>query len=241
MNCKLCGTDAKLVKAHIVPEAFFRAMMGEPGEGALLISNNKSVHPRRSPIGVYDRELVCGPCEVGFGNYDDYGQQVLLTETFARTPVHHGKRALGSLLDGVEYRRFKLFALSVLWRAEVSSHPYYRHIQLGPHFQKLQDMVRRGDPGEPNDFAVCLCEYISPYGPILWSPFLTRIDGIRFCSIPMGKYAVLVKVDKRGIEDWELHLQPGKPLGIAYQQFRGSEFERGLKDALRAHSRPRKS
>jgi hypothetical protein len=54
MKCKLCGVDKKLVKAHIIPEAFFKPLRS--GKNApLLIRPGDYV--KRAPIGVYDKTI----------------------------------------------------------------------------------------------------------------------------------------------------------------------------------------
>ena len=45
--CKLCGEDRKLIKAHIIPRAFY-----EPGVGGLaMMFDRDDVHPKRRPVG----------------------------------------------------------------------------------------------------------------------------------------------------------------------------------------------
>ena len=57
MICRGCNQDKKLVKAHIIPESFFRGLRGEK-EPAKILSNRKDFYPKKSPIGIYDTEIL---------------------------------------------------------------------------------------------------------------------------------------------------------------------------------------
>src|SRR6202521_4424365 len=91
-RCRLCEQERRLVRAHAIPEAFFRVLRSG-GETPLLVSNTGNSFPRRAPIGVYDEGMLCDECERKFGDVDSYAAQVLLTsfqELFK--PVVHGER-----------------------------------------------------------------------------------------------------------------------------------------------------
>ena len=74
-QCRLCAEDRKLVKAHVIPEAFFRVLRAG-GETPILISNVANTYPKRSPIGVYDQNILCEDCETMFSQVDDYNKPV---------------------------------------------------------------------------------------------------------------------------------------------------------------------
>jgi hypothetical protein len=46
------------------------------------------------------------------------------------------------------YERFRLFHLSVLFRASVSSKPTYREVNLARHEERIRKMILSSDPGE---------------------------------------------------------------------------------------------
>jgi hypothetical protein len=62
MECKFCGNDISLIKAHVIPAGFFRrAKQGK--ENLKLITNKAGEFTKRAPIGVYDETIVCSSCE----------------------------------------------------------------------------------------------------------------------------------------------------------------------------------
>jgi hypothetical protein len=55
-------------------------------------------------------------------------------------------------VTGFDYSKFKLFALSVLWRAGISKSDFFSSVRLGPHEEKLRKMIANSDPGEPYQY-----------------------------------------------------------------------------------------
>src|SRR3546814_6453061 len=63
----------------------------------------------------------------------------------------------GSIVSvtGIDYAQFKLFLLSLLWRAGVAKGRYFERVTLGPHEERLRAMLHDGDPG-PFDLYPCI-------------------------------------------------------------------------------------
>jgi len=62
----------------------------------------------------------------------------------------------GLAAEGIDYKTWKLFLLSILWRAGVVSRSEYRGVLLGPYELKLRKMLLDGDPGRRREFPVIL-------------------------------------------------------------------------------------
>jgi hypothetical protein len=54
----------------------------------------------------------------------------------------------------ISYIKLKLFLLSVLWRASISTRPFFSCINLGPHEETLRRMILEGNPGEASDYPI---------------------------------------------------------------------------------------
>jgi len=121
--CRYCSQLKPLVKAHIIPEAFFRAI-GKGGEALLLITDvASSPHPKRAPIGVYDNQILCDPCERRFDKVDAYGTKTLLhtLRGAALVPLRRGFGVVGFRAAGIDQQLLKRFFVAALWRASVST------------------------------------------------------------------------------------------------------------------------
>lgn len=135
MPCLLCLRDRKLVKSHVIPEAFWRVMRDDVEGAPWLISGAEGVHAQRSHIGVYDQGILCDECEPKFGDLDAYGIRILLQD-FGRefTPIIDTvfpARVAGYESTTVDQDRLLRFLVSVLWRASVSTQPFYQRVSLG--------------------------------------------------------------------------------------------------------------
>ena len=139
-KCKLCGNDAKLVKCHIVPEALFK-YVNDSQIPAKLIANKPEFYPQKSPIGVYDDELVCGECENKFfGDADNYAIRLCCDQlsqlTQNNTKYHNGQKIFEVECN---YKSLKMFFISLLWRASASTHVFYSRVNIGSlHSEQLK-------------------------------------------------------------------------------------------------------
>jgi hypothetical protein len=58
--------------------------------------------------------------------------------------------------SGVDYALFKLFQMSVLWRAGVASYEFFSQVVLGRHEKILRNMLRNEDPGKWYQYACAM-------------------------------------------------------------------------------------
>lgn len=99
-------------------------------------ADEKSYNKRRRK-GLYEK-LFCRDCEDIFKGYEDYAKLVLYDEIKPRIKV---KRAPCSLAE-YDYTKFKLFILSLLWRASISN--AFKLVSLGRHDEELRVILRDG-------------------------------------------------------------------------------------------------
>jgi hypothetical protein len=243
-DCKYCGKTTNLIDAHIIPESFFRDI-DLSRSGLRMYSAKEDQHPKRSPIGVYDTGILCQACEDKFAPFDDYAARLLIQREFQRESIDDEEGHLGYYIFDVDYRRLKLFGMSVLWRAAISSQDYFNYIRLGSHFFSLDRMVKDLNPGGPQDFSLLIWEELFPDNKVVMiKGYRTRIlDGLRFYAIPMGKFVLLIKVDRRNIEDIESNmmiLKPNTPLAVSEIPFQGSKHEEIIRGIIKRNSIYRK-
>lgn len=198
MICKGCGEDKKLIKAHIIPEAFFRGLRSN-GAPPRLITDIKGVYPRRAPIGVYDTGILCRGCEDRFEDLDDYGQNVLLQSSDSMKELKKGVELLGYAIPDVDLNCFKKFLLSVLWRASVSTHGYYSKVDLGPYEERAKEIVwADGAEIDSSNFSFVVSKFIDhTFSKTMLDPHPERWYGINYYRIYMFGYTVHIKVDRR--------------------------------------------
>ena len=141
--CRLCHRDRTLRNSHIVPEFLYddlyndnHQIMGINGLG------NRGWKPLQKGIREY---LLCDECERHFNDKIEkpfraqWVEAAPLPKIFGLNDVHWCQ---------FDYATFKLFHLSVLFRAGVSSLPTFAAVTLGPHEEKLRKMLCTVSPGE---------------------------------------------------------------------------------------------
>ncbi|MGF1694455.1 hypothetical protein L4C54_02130 [Vibrio lamellibrachiae] len=158
MKCKGCGESKKLIKAHVIPESFFVSMKSS-SKPLRLITNTSGVYPKKSPIGVYDQNILCRQCEDKFQQIDDYGYRVLIGEEDKQTPQYDEAQLVGYRINKVDVSKLKLFFISILWRASISEQQFYSKVKLGSLEDKAQKLIWDGKSGELDDFSFVLAKF----------------------------------------------------------------------------------
>jgi hypothetical protein len=154
MLCKLCLKDDQLKKSHIIPEFIYSTLYDEKHRfhEIHVDSNTKNKFTQK---GVRER-LLCGTCEQYFSKYERYASLVLNSGFELKVQKIEGLLHF----DGVEYTQFKLFALSILWRASISSLDFFAEVNLGFHEEIIRKMLLDGDAGKEEDYPFILSPII---------------------------------------------------------------------------------
>ncbi len=184
-TCKYCGRVKKLVKSHIIPRS--------------LCDINAS--------GIYDDELFCKACEDKFMIYDAYAFKILHEQGNHRKSLRDGQgEILGVYYETYDYNKLKLFFMSVLLRAGLSSVFFFKHVKVGSFLGLLKEALDAGQAPAANDFAVFLAYYDEiKKGPVMFPPAQQKIGKIKFYHFHIGHVVFYIKVDRR---DPPSELQP---------------------------------
>lgn len=199
--CQGCGLDKKLIKAHAIPESFFVKMRSEHGAPKLM-TDVRGTYPKKSPIGVYDNQILCRDCEDRFEEVDDYAQKLLLQSDDNHEKLIIRGKLIGYKVKDADYRKLKLFFISVLWRASLSKQKFYERINQGPYQEKAKDLIWASDPGKQSDFPFLVAKFTdTSIGKIILNPHPERWSGVNYNRIYLYGYVVYVKMDKRNSPD----------------------------------------
>jgi hypothetical protein len=147
-TCQFCKTpDKKLVKAHIIPRSIFNLVKKDENYSVYFEARQDRVRTEYKQAGLYDENILCADCEAQFSNWDAHGGAVICKRRWEADLYHDaGGNPCGYHLKDVRYELFMLFLLSVLWRASVSGHQFFRGVQLGPHETSILQILKDGGP-----------------------------------------------------------------------------------------------
>lgn len=207
--CKLCLQEKYLCKeSHIIPSSLYKLLHG-PNKLLVYIDDHGSKFKYNSE---YEGGILCEECDnYILGKLDDYAAKFLHGGFKTKSSPHpkyiDGRECLVFEDDSnYNYSQFKTFLLSLLWRASISSRPFFKAIKLSPKVEEdLRVMIKDGIPGEPEKYACFI--YLPPliptpgggrgfdlfYMPTM-SPQQVKKDGFEFCefTITGTKYYFLI-------------------------------------------------
>lgn len=112
--------------------------------------------------------LLCADCEEQFSGYESYAREVLYGRTSQLTKIAvgnyvamHNPPLLGVRVvpaGAIDYKKFKLYQLSLIWRASVASGSHFRNIDLGPHEEPIRIMLTTENPGDEGEYCCAMTD-----------------------------------------------------------------------------------
>ena len=182
--CKLCGEENKLCKkSHIIPNFMYKDLFDTNNRMHQIQSEKGAIKQKGfSQTGEFDSNILCQHCDNSvLGKLEHYASLVLydgnpkIREN--RTDPDGTKYTYCAELD---YTQFKLFLLSVLWRASISSRPLFQEVSLGPHEESIRRMLIESDPGEQMNYPCLIMTYSNLHqfpNDVVAQPSQSRVDG----------------------------------------------------------------
>jgi len=235
MKCKFCGNDKRLIKAYIIPASFFRRLRQGP-EPLKLITNKAGEYNRKDPVGVYDKSIVCNDCENIWREWDDYAQKLLAEEPLNGQARYHGSQKIAYMVNNFEYRKLKLFFISMIWRASVSSHQFFSKVSLGQFEDIAKERIASSDPGDSEDFSVTLAKFDHPLAKSILDPHEDKHSGVNYYRFYLASYVAYVKVDYKPtpMPLSQFAMAENRPLYILCRDFEKSKERNLMKKLLRS-------
>lgn len=191
--CKLCKLEKELIrKSHIIPDFIYRNSGMFDGKHRLLsfskedITNN--IKPKYEQTGIYDGNILCANCDnVVIGRYEKYASQIIYSqnlneETQIECDEYLDNGTLYSVCKGIDYKKYRLFLLSILFRACISKDDFFKQVELSPeNLEHLRDMIYTDNAGSYNDFPFTVSSFakLEEFSPdLVINPFKVEIDGL---------------------------------------------------------------
>ena len=171
-TCKLCGQNKILIKkSHIIPDFMYKGMFDENHKLILQPFKQGTIEKwevKKASAGEYEGGLLCAECDnILLGHYFEdyssramYGGQLLADEcpTFKKCVSQNG---IGFIkCEKLSYHKYKLFLLSILWRASISTRPFFSEIKLKPsHEEAIRKMLLAKNAGEVSKYPIFVLSY----------------------------------------------------------------------------------
>jgi hypothetical protein len=183
-KCKLCLEEKELCKqSHIIPSFMYQDLFDEKN-GFYAIQSKRGTIQQRGyrQTGEFDKDILCHSCDnKTLGKWDRYASLILYDgypKIREYREVPDGMKY--TYCAGIAYAQFKLFLLSILWRASISKRLLFGEVQLGPHKERIRQMLLNSDPGEQLEYPCLIMTYLhlKEYpGEIVAQPSHARMNG----------------------------------------------------------------
>lgn len=185
MVCKLCQQDKPLIRrSHIIPDFMYQSIFDENHflyRGTA--SNLESVY--MVPTGEYEGNILCRKCDNDvIGRYENYSSRAFYggrlqadeCPTFTNIRINDIPAILCRNLD---YHKFKLFLLSILWRSSISNRDFFRNVDLGSNEENIRTMIINGAAGDDTNYPILILSFLGNQNipsEIIGSPHRFRKD-----------------------------------------------------------------
>jgi len=147
--CKLCKKTCELKKSHIIPRLAIKLIRDENLNNRFYELFNKQSKIIQDGPKEY---LLCYKCEQLLGNnYEKYFKEAIHLNRHGTKKAHDEKRLI---IQNLDYKRIKLFFLSLLWRASISSKPEFENVCVGDNEEIIRKMILNEDPGRSSKFSI---------------------------------------------------------------------------------------
>ena len=181
--CALCEKEAALSNSHVIPEFLYSEMYDEKHRFR-VISTLTDDSPTQMQQGIRER-LLCAQCETQLSVPERYASLVFS----GALPITSNRT--GNLVEvfGLDYVQFRLFGLSILWRAHVARSRFFAVVDLGPHAPEIRRMIRDMDPGPPETYGFFLSPLTmegEPAGGLMVEPTKSRLGQNRCYRFVFG-------------------------------------------------------
>lgn len=191
--CRLCHISCDLCRSHILPEFLYRPLYDQKHRFSIL---RKGVEVERYGQRGLTEKLLCQACEQHLCRYESYAADAMSGRLGHRYRQHRNRL----IINGLDYTRFKLFQMSVLWRASISTLEFFKLVSLGSREEPLRQMILADDPGKPEEFG-CVVIFAHDSGhdmsDTLFNPEPMRWAGRRMFKFFFAGAAWLYHCDSR--------------------------------------------
>ena len=142
---------------------------------------------KRPSSGEWEGGLLCSDCDNRLlGGYESYASKAIYGGKLQEdeSPVcnnYINKEGVQfSTCTNISYAKMKIFLLSILWRASISSRPLFSEISLGAHEEIIRKMIYDEAPGNINDYPIIIMTSIKDKSmpkDIIFHPSKLRMEG----------------------------------------------------------------
>lgn len=211
MTCKLCNQEVPLIKkSHILPEFLFKKFFDQHGklrkfDTVQMAKGNPRISKPSS--GSYEGKLLCNDCDNRIiGQYETYISRVLnktlpLEQTLNCKTVKNFNGINFIEIQNLDYKKTKLFLLSILFRAHISTNKEFNEVSLGKYAEEIRDIIYNGKIINDLELQISIMKFPdnSDFNSFIGQPIRRKIDATTMYSIIINGFLILFFLKENGI------------------------------------------
>ena len=153
--------------------------------------------------GFYEKSILCADCDNRIlGRLDDYADGLLYGKgLIIREDGFSPDGQIRMLnLQGIDYKKFKLFLLSVLWRAHISKNKFFENVNLGTEADKIRKIILNDVDVDESTykivmFAIMLNE--RELARMVVTPRHINENGLNFCTFIINGFVYQINLQQK--------------------------------------------
>jgi len=163
--CKLCKNDKNLCnQSHIIPDFMYQDLFDEDHTISEVKSDNgelQKLYDRQT--GEFESNILCQDCDnEKLGDLESYASTILYQESPPSIEIKQDSNNIKYIYcDCLNYSKFKLFLLSILWRASICKREFFEEVSLGPHEDKIREMIYNKNPKDQLEYPCILTSHLT--------------------------------------------------------------------------------
>lgn len=146
--CRLCNEIAKLKESHIIPSFAIKFIRDKKLKHRFYEICRKQKRIIQDGPKEY---LLCTKCEQQISEYEQYFKEAIYRNKHGAKRSHDEQ---SFVIENLEYKKIKLFFLSLLWRASISSKPEFENVSLSYNEDIIRKMIAEENPGHSSKFSI---------------------------------------------------------------------------------------
>ena len=157
--CNLCKQEKTLLSQFtLLPEFMYDGMYDEKHFLHKYEFLEGEVREIKQPLGEYEGGLLCYDCDtVKLQSLETYANNALYDKNGRmkpeQRPIFNSQFSSDgtelTIINNIDYTKFKLFLLSILWRAGISKRNQFNTVQLPPDIsEELRLMILNNNAGD---------------------------------------------------------------------------------------------
>ena len=173
----------------------------------VTVTKDKDLKTRLRQTGAYEGQILCQSCDNQvIGKLERYARLVLYGGSPKKLQNRANNKGMKyTFYEEIDYTKFKLFLLSLLWRAGISQLTIFKNVKLGPHEDKIRQMILDSNPGDFKKYPCVLASFRNlkeaPH-QLIGQPGLVKDgDGFRYLFL-IGGVLYIFYVSHHNIPDW---------------------------------------